>query len=815
MWVLGLIWGAVKGPDFIKNCEDAASEPRAGSRAGRGLDLFRMHFPVMADHKSLIVFVESLDSSTVVCPNTKCSQNCKGEHESLRLAFRQISKQVMDMNNGVTSFLNYYNVSNTELDAVKCTFASKSGKATFMTFSFQDSATSVDRHAVIHALRREIIPKWNPDVNKYEMSITGFDSLAMDGSDDAIAQIIKIDVFTMPVAFALLGYMVRSWRLLLIAAINTGITLAFAFAFLAWFADVTGKRPLTTTSSLVEVLGLAMSIDYSLFLLRRFRDELKNGRDVEYAIKMSLMNAGHVVVLSSLTFCCVFLGFIVIPSDDLNSLGSASVVTIFTALVVCVTNTISLLNIFPDFFAGKPTRYCRGSSSVDVDTDVSETATQPLLGRTATGRVRHRRGAKYSGPYFRVLRKITMWPFNLILIVVVYGLSIPIAMQVFRLEHNQDVSSAISRDAAAAITLRKMTAAFPGGTLSPFYIVIEAKDGLSVIDDGPKMFKAAQTLAREIQSEVGADELLSSNIISPATLQGHDLTYSEAQTFLQTDSLFCKSLGKKTCAQYSYMYAQFASKRALLMSFTITNNPYGPHGQDFIQAVYRVFDRGLIDYPAGLTGDEVLLDADQAVAFGALPYLIGITLFIVFTLLGFGFKSLMTPIRLSLTVVLPLSTVFGFAVLVYQDNALGWMGWPAVQQVNMGFYWYVPMVALLQTLGLTLDYDVFCLSRIVEHRADGYEIQAAIVKAVWEVRSTIYVAGLIMAAAFSGLMLGDSTSMNQFGFLLCLSVLVDTFIVQTLLVPAIISFGDGFAWYPRKMPMEKLITLDDPEFKDE
>ena len=89
----------------------------------------------------------------------------------------------------------------------------------------------------------------------------------------------------------------------------------------------------------------------------------------------------------------------------------------------------------------------------------------------------------------------------------------------------------------------------------------------------------------------------------------------------------------------------------------------------------------------------------------------------------------------------------------------------------------------MQSLGLTLDYDVFVISRIIEHRADGYEIRAAIIKGVWEVTSTICTAGLIMAAVFSGLLLGDSTCLIQFGFLLCTGVLVDTFIVQSLLVP--------------------------------
>jgi uncharacterized membrane protein YdfJ with MMPL/SSD domain len=86
------------------------------------------------------------------------------------------------------------------------------------------------------------------------------------------------------------------------------------------------------------------------------------------------------------------------------------------------------------------------------------------------------------------------------------------------------------------------------------------------------------------------------------------------------------------------------------------------------------------------------------------------------------------------------------------------------------------------------------------------------VKATWEVQSTIVSAGLIMASVFGGLLLSDETAIDQFGFLLCFSVLVDTFVVQCFLIGPILSLGDGFSWWPRTMPSEKLITLADEEF---
>jgi RND superfamily putative drug exporter len=250
-----------------------------------------------------------------------------------------------------------------------------------------------------------------------------------------------------------------------------------------------------------------------------------------------------------------------------------------------------------------------------------------------------------------------------------------------------------------------------------------------------------------------------------------------------------------------------------------------------VEAAERVMDRTAL--PAGyalhLAGTEVEFYADMRIAFAAIPMLLVITLVIIFSLLGYGFKSALVPLRLSLTVIMPLVCVFGFAVLVYQDGVLNWTGIAALSSKNDkdGFFWYIPVICLLQAIGLCLDYDVFICARILEHRVDGYEIRAAIIKSVWEVNSTIVVAGLIMAAVFSGLLLGDGLSVNQFGFLLCTSVLVDTFIVQSILVPCIFSFGDGFLWWPRKIVSSGLISafalapprltwdcaaLDDPEF---
>ena len=115
-------------------------------------------------------------------------------------------------------------------------------------------------------------------------------------------------------------------------------------------------------------------------------------------------------------------------------------------------------------------------------------------------------------------------------------------------------------------------------------------------------------------------------------------------------------------------------------------------------------------------------------------------------------------------------------------------------------------------VGLALDYDVLLISRIMEHRHRGYDVQAAICKAVCETGGTISAAGVIMCLAFGGLLLSDQTATDACGLILTVGILLDTFVVNTVLVPAIISLGDKVAWYPTQMPMTNLKGLDCGEF---
>jgi putative drug exporter of the RND superfamily len=102
---------------------------------------------------------------------------------------------------------------------------------------------------------------------------------------------------------------------------------------------------------------------------------------------------------------------------------------------------------------------------------------------------------------------------------------------------------------------------------------------------------------------------------------------------------------------------------------------------------------------------------------------------------------------------------------------------------------------------------VYLISRVYEYRLRGFTTDASILRAMEKQSTTITTAGLIMAIAFSSLLLSNTTVLNQFGFVLVAASLVDTFVVRTMLVPALLFFATEKNWWPGPVPAPNRTTL--------
>jgi uncharacterized membrane protein YdfJ with MMPL/SSD domain len=204
------------------------------------------------------------------------------------------------------------------------------------------------------------------------------------------------------------------------------------------------------------------------------------------------------------------------------------------------------------------------------------------------------------------------------------------------------------------------------------------------------------------------------------------------------------------------------------------------------------------NYSIDMTGGAV--DSYDAVdeVHRLFPSMIGGTCAAVFIIVGFLFRSLFVPIRLLLTIAVPICWIYGLSVIVFQEGTFNAI-FTTLKDYS-AIYWLIPVMCFSILVGLGLDYDIFLFSRVVEYRKLGYNDRAAITKGIYRTGGIITAAGVIMFIAFAGLMLSKEMVLNQYGFMLSFAVLVDTFVVRTLLVPAIMQLAGPINWWPGVMP---------------
>jgi len=238
-------------------------------------------------------------------------------------------------------------------------------------------------------------------------------------------------------------------------------------------------------------------------------------------------------------------------------------------------------------------------------------------------------------------------------------------------------------------------------------------------------------------------------------------------------------------------------------------DPMGPYGPEAAKAIRKVLPkyRGVLEigennYAADSSFFSILsfmMDI-QTQLYAAAPRVLGMTMMIMFGLIAVMFRSAFIPFKLFMTVVIPLTFVYGAAVAVFQNGALDWMGMDQLRSMG-GVSWEMPLFTICVLMGLALDYDIFLFARVMEYRQKGYDNRSAVVKGMCQTGPIISAAGTIMALAFMGNMLGPFGYDNQIGFIMCVGVLVDTFLIRLCLVPCFLCMMESLNYWPMKMPV--------------
>ena len=484
--------------------------------------------------------------------------------------------------------------------------------------------------------------------------------------------------------------------------------------------------------NMITGMGLALGIDYSLFILSRFREERAHGRKVAEAIGTAGATASRAVLFSGLAFALAMLGMVLVPDTILRSLAVG-------AILVGVVSVVAALTLLPALLA--------------LLGDRVNTLRLPIVGR-GLGRPGGVQGRWWS----RVVQAVVHRPVGSLLISV--GLLLALAVPVLDLERGFAGMSTLPDRFPSKQGLLALEASFPGATTEPAQVVIDGQV------TSPEVKAAIDRLRRDLEGD---------HRFGPATLEEND-----------AGDLAVLSVPVGADAQSAQAVAAVRQLR-----------------EELIPTAFSGVDAEVL-----VTGDTAEnLDYFAIIGFW-LPLVLVFVLGLSFLLLVLAFRTIVVPaVAIGLN-LLSVGAAYGLLVLVFQHGyAADLLGLQRVDAIEA----WVPLFLFSVLFGLSMDYQVFLLSRIHERYGQVADARGAVVFGVGSTARIITGAALIIVAVFCGFAAGELVMFQQMGFGVAVSLLIDATIVRSVLMPATLAILGERAWYlPRWLGWLPRLTIEPP-----
>ncbi|MGN6380904.1 MAG: MMPL family transporter [Gaiellales bacterium] len=539
------------------------------------------------------------------------------------------------------------------------------------------------------------------------------------------------DIIGLVAAFIILMVLVR-------ALVPTAIPLLFAItavagAFLLLYLAARFSHFNTVTEILVPMIGLGVGIDYTLFIVTRFRQFLHDGLDPQQAAAAAGATAGRAVLFAGTTVAISITGLAFIGIDFITKLGIGSALGVLTAVLLANSLLPAVLSLLGH-------RIDSGRLGLRPVDDSREGRNRTLVaawGRFVTGK------AKFVLPVAVVALVVAATP------VLQSRLGLADAGTAPKSQTTRQAYDLLSRG-------------FGPGFTEPIPIVVDIQGDHSL----PGRLETALRRVPGIKQVVAPIY----NSKSPSTASVAIInTYSRYKPQdSQTDDVV-------------------STLRHTVIPNVLGNSPAHVYvsgsNAAFTDIGNRIFSR----------------------APWFLLYIIGVT----FLLLAIAFRSLVVAIKAAVTTLA--SAVVGFSVLtvvVQLGHGMGVIGLDRTGPIES----FVPPIAFAILFGLSMDYEVFLMSRIREEHVHGSTTFNAVRDGMAGVGRVIVAAALIMSAVFFSFMLSPDRVSKEFGLLLGVAILTDALIIRMTLVPALLAvLGDRSwtmpAWLDRVLPN---ITIEPP-----
>jgi putative drug exporter of the RND superfamily len=467
-------------------------------------------------------------------------------------------------------------------------------------------------------------------------------------------------------------------------------------------------------TELAVMIGLGVGIDYSLFIVTRFRENYHRGDDVDAAVVVAMDTAGRAILFAGCTVIIALMGMFALGIGFLHGVAVAASLSVLLTMLAALTVLPALLSRFGGRIGSRRQRAGRAAIAAGAE-------------------------APPAGPWQRwaMLIQRRPWPAALAGLAIMLVLAAPVlSMRLGSSDAGNDPASQTTRKA-----YNLLAAGFGQGFNGPLQVVV----ALPRPADRAAVTRVSATLRR--------DPGVAS--VSPAQLSPDGRT-------------------------------------AVLLAYPRS----APQDQATTGLVERLRDESMPPLEA-VTGASILVGGvtagqiDFSHVLGAkLPLFIGIVVLLSALLLLIVFRSLLIPLQAALMNLLSIGASLGVVVAVFQH---GWLG--GLFGIEPGpIDSFIPVMLFAIVFGLSMDYEVFLVSRIHEEWTHRRDPSAAVVRGLGSTGRVITAAAMIMVCVFLSFGLIEQRVVQMFGLSLASAVFLDAFVVRSLLLPATLELLGRATW---------------------
>jgi len=622
-------------------------------------------------------------------------------------------------------------------------FVSTDGTATYAVVEL--NLTDEESVAALDELRAKIGTPPGATVQ-----LTGYGPVTKDSAHQSEIDLQRAETISLPLALLILlavfGSLVAAGMPLLVAGLAIPTSLAGI-----WLAAQQTEMSIFV-ESVATMLGLALAIDYSLFLVSRFREELARGRTVEQAVERAVATSGKAVTFSGTAVAIGLGGLMFLRAPALSSIGLGGAIVVFFSVVYALTFLPAVLGM--------------------LGPRVNAFSLAGLVRRLRRGRALER-----TNRWERVAHAVMRHP--VLVLVPVLALLLGLGTPFVHIEQGIPGASIYpagleSRDAYVALRDE-----FPAGETSPITVLADVDGDPFSGANVPALVDYADRLAA--LPNVGHVESPFSGLRDP-----------RSGTTLTTDQVV--ALWAAPASQRPSQLAALAE--AYVRGSTVRFDVVSPLDPALPTATAMVPEIRAL--PAGdgirtIVGGSAALGHDfLTTTDGRLPLVVGVVLGAMLVILFLLFGSVVLPVKAVVMTLLSITASFGALVWIFQDgNLSGVLDFTPLGYTIAG----TPIIMFCTLFGLSMDYEVLLLSRMQEAWRRTGDNTEAVAEGLARTAGVITGAALIMVTVFAAFALAQTVTIKSIGVGMAIAVLVDATVIRVLLVPATMRLLGRLNWW--------------------